>query len=142
LLRVWRFRQGRYYLVKEYKTPEPGSHLSAGAFHYEGRAYLHVMRGWIGTGNQYDDEFFRIESGGLVKLTTPKGLPLALAPGEGVWKGFVETFEDDQLEFEFGIWKDGDGNCCPTAGWVKGTYRIAGDELKYATWNRSVDVPR
>jgi hypothetical protein len=142
LLRVWRPRQGNYYLVKEDGTAEPGIHLSAGGFRYQGKAYLHVMHRWDGTGYQHEDEFFRIESGGLVRLSTPKGLPLVLAPGEGVWKGFFETFKDDQLEFQFGIWKNGDANCCPTAGWVKGTYTIVGDELKYATWNRSKNIPR
>jgi HEAT repeat protein len=141
LLRIWRFRQAAYYLVKE-DNAEPRSHLSAGGFHYQGKAYLHVM--WLtdGTGYEHEDDFFRIESGGLTKLTPPKGLPLVLAPGEGVWKGFSETFKDDDLEFQFGIWKNGDANCCPTAGRVKGTYTIAGDELKYATWNRSKDVPQ
>ena len=141
LLRVWRVRQGRYYLVKE-DTAEPDSDLSAGWFYYQGKAYLHVMHRWNGTGYQHEDEFFRIESGGLVKLTTPRGLPLVLAPGEGVWKGFLETFEDDDLEFEFGIWKGDDANCCPTAGWAKGTYTIVGNELRYATWNRSKDMPQ
>jgi HEAT repeat protein len=142
LLRIWRFRQGGYYLVKEDKTAEPDGNLSAGGFRYQGKAYLHVSRVWKGTRYQHEDEFFRIESGGLVKLESPEGLPLKLAPGEGVWKGFVESFKDDKLEFRFGIWNEGDANCCPTAGWVQGTYTIVGDVLKYATWNRSNDIPR
>jgi hypothetical protein len=60
-----------------------------------------------------------------------------LAPGEGVWKGLWETFKDDKLEFSFGIWKEHDANCCPSAGLVNGTYTIVGDELRYATWKRS-----
>jgi HEAT repeat protein len=139
LLRVWRLRQGQYYLVKE-DWADPYGHLSAGGFRYRGKTYLHVMQLWDGTASLHEDEFFRVESGGLVKLSTPNGLPLVLAPGEGVWNGFSESFKDDDLEFRFGIWKDGDSNCCPTAGWVKGTYTIVGDELKYATWNRSKDM--
>jgi hypothetical protein len=95
-----------------------------------------------GTAYEHEDDFYRIESGRLTELATPEGLPLVLAPGEGVWKGFSESFKDDRLEFEFGIWKGGDANCCPTAGRVKGTYTIVGDELKYATWNRFEANPR
>jgi HEAT repeat protein len=142
LLRIWRFQRGSYYLVKEYKAAESYIYLSAGEFRYHGKAYLHVMRLWDGTGYNHEDDFFRIESGGLTPLTTPKGLPIMLAPGEGVWKGAFQTFEDDQLEFQFGIWKEGDANCCPTAGSVRGTYTIVGNELKYMTWNRTNDPPR
>jgi hypothetical protein len=142
LLRIWRFRQGSYYLAREDKA-EPGSHLSAEWFRYEGRAYLHWMEREEGTGYEHADAVFRVESGGLRQLETPEGqLPVALAPGEGVWKGVFETFEDDHLTFEFGIWKQGDANCCPTAGWVKGTYTIVGDKLKYATWKRSNEIPK
>jgi hypothetical protein len=47
-----------------------------------------------------------------------------LAKGEGVWKGVTSTFTDDGLFFDFGIWNEGDGNCCPSAGKVHGTYKL------------------
>jgi hypothetical protein len=47
-----------------------------------------------------------------------------LAKGEGVWKGVTSTFTDHGLFFDFAIWKDGDGNCCPSAGKVTGAYKL------------------
>ena len=47
-----------------------------------------------------------------------------LAKGEGVWKGVGSTFTDDGLFFNFEIYKDGDANCCPSAGKVTGTYKL------------------
>ncbi len=44
--------------------------------------------------------------------------------GEGVWKGPKSDFRADGLFFEFYIWQKGDGNCCPTAGYVKGEYKL------------------
>jgi hypothetical protein len=35
----------------------------------------------------------------------------------------AESFTDDGLFFDFGIWNGGDGNCCPSAGTVHGTYK-------------------
>jgi len=137
LLRVWSVSGGRYRLLREKDAEEGVWHLSAGAFHFGSKVYLHLMAVYSGTGSQHSDEFFRVESGGLTPIKAPQGLPLKLAAGEGVWKGFGETFRDQDLSFAFFIWKQGDGNCCPTAGLVKGKYTIVGNELRYARWARS-----
>jgi len=137
LLRVWSERGGRYRWLREKNAEEGVWHLSAGAFHFSGKVYLHLMAVYSGTGSQHSDEFFRVESGGLTPIKPPQGLPLKLAAGEGVWKGFDETFRDQDLSFAFFIWKQGDANCCPSAGLVKGEYTIVGNELRYAHWTRS-----
>ncbi len=137
LLRVWSVRGGRYRLLREKDAEEGVWHLSAGTFHFGSKVYLHLMAVYSGTGSQHSDEFFRVESGGLTPIKTPQGLPLKLAADEGVWKGFDETFRDQDLSFAFFIWKQGDANCCPTAGLVKGKYTIVGNQLRYARWTRS-----
>ncbi len=145
LLRFWARRNGSYFLVGEDTADNPDGgtpHLSADAFHYHGKAYIHAQRLWEGTGSQHEDKYFRVENGGLVQLKTPEGFPIQLAPKEGVWKGFALDLKDDHLGFEFWIWKEGDSNCCPTAGQVTGTYTIVGDDLRYATWKRSAVNPQ
>lgn len=137
LLRVWSVRDGRYRLLREKAAEDGVWHLSAGAFRFGSKVYLHLMALYSGTGSQHSDEFFRVESGGLTPIKTPQGLPLKLAAGEGVWKGFDETFRDQDLSFAFFIWKQGDADCCPSAGLVKGKYTIVGNELRYAHWTRS-----
>ncbi len=142
LLRIWNVRGGSHFLIKEQKGEDFGVQLSAEAFHYQGKEYLHVMKLWAGTGYEHTDEIFRIESGGLNPIAMPQGLPPVVAPHKGVWKGLMQDFEDDDLTFAFGIYNVGDANCCPTAGWATGTYTIAGDEMSYATWSRSKDFPQ
>ncbi len=142
LLRIWNVRGGNYFLLKEQKGADFGVQLSAEPFHYQGKQYIHIMELWAGTGYEHTDEIFRIESGGLHPLVMPQGLPPVVAPNEGVWKGLIQSFEDDDLTFAFGIYNVGDGNCCPTAGWAEGTYTIVGDEMRYATWSRSKDLPQ
>ncbi|MGA2576202.1 MAG: HEAT repeat domain-containing protein [Bryobacteraceae bacterium] len=137
LLRVWRVRAGRYRLLREDSLEYDSEHCSASVFYFGGKVYLHVLATHGGNGNHHTDEFFRVESGGLTPIKTPKGLPLKLAPDEAVMNGFDESFQDRDLRFAFSIWKKGDGHCCPSAGSVKGKYTIVGNELRYARWTRS-----
>jgi hypothetical protein len=57
-------------------------------------------------------------------VSAPMSLDRLLRPGEGVWKGAHNDFSDTSIAFTFYIWKEGDGNCCPTAGKVVGTYAL------------------
>jgi hypothetical protein len=137
LMRVWILRAGRYYLLKTAPPDGDYDHLSVDVFNYSGKSYLHIMYLSSGTGYQHSDVIYRVAAGNLTKLKMPKGLPpIKLAKGEGVWKGFVENFQDDSLTFEFYIWNEDDTNCCPTAGTVVGAYTIVGNELRYKTWQR------
>lgn len=47
-----------------------------------------------------------------------------LGEGQGVWKGEVNTFEEEALKFRFFVWNSGDANCCPSGGTVRGTYKV------------------
>ena len=47
-----------------------------------------------------------------------------LKKGEGVWKGEGNNLSSQGLTFDFDIWKEGDGNCCPSAGYVTGEYEL------------------
>jgi len=47
--------------------------------------------------------------------------------GVGVWKGVEYNFKT--LTIGTALWKDDDGNCCPTGGWADAVLAVAGDEL-------------
>lgn len=97
-------------------------------FTFRGGAFLHVQVRFTGTGGLHEDEILHLRpDGGLEPVTfgqAQEALAARLAPGEGIWKGAGYEFADDRLAFEVHVWKDGDGNCCPTAGRITGTYTI------------------
>ena len=87
-----------------------------------------------GTGSYKEEHIFTTSSGkelaADLKLDEVELIPASesfkknLAKGEGVWKGVDSTFTDDGLFFDFDIWKEGDANCCPSAGQIKGAYKL------------------
>jgi HEAT repeat protein len=138
-LRVWNRRGNRYSFLKEViTTGDDVSYLSAGFFHFRGKLYLHLMTLHSGNAYIHEDEIFRAERNALspIRQNTPN--PVKLAAGESIAKDVFQTFDDDNLHFEFGIWKGQDPHCCPSSN-VSGTYTIVGNELRIATWKRTND---
>jgi len=88
-----------------------------------------------GTGNLRQEHLFVAHSSGdlisveLVSAAT--AFAPRLRPGEGVWKGEENSFGDAGLAFTFYIWKEGDANCCPSAGKVTGTYTLEERDGRY-----------
>jgi hypothetical protein len=97
-------------------------------FSWRGQAFVHLSVQLSGTGDLHDDEVLHLGTTGDLTavdfVQAPEALASKLAPGEGVWKGARYDFADDELTFEFFVWKQGDGNCCPTGGRVTGTYAL------------------
>ena len=57
-------------------------------------------------------------------IPAPQSYAPKLNEKEGVWKGEENNLAADELTFRFYIWKEGDYNCCPTAGYVTGNYEL------------------
>ena len=107
--------------------------IEGGRWHY----FLHVPMFYSGTGHFRKDWVFYFEDGELHEVEfepAPVWFKSKLNEGEGVWKGEHNHFSSAQLSFSFMIWNAGDGNGHPTAGSVKGTYKIVnveeGEEAK------------
>ena len=137
VLRVWSQHGTRYSFILM-RTGDDFSYLSVGFFRFGGKLYLHLMTLHSGNGIFHEDEFFRVERSLLTPIRDSTGTPIKLGKDESVAKGVFQTFHDNDLRFEFGIWKGQDPYCCPSAK-VKGTYTIIGNELRIATWKRSTD---
>lgn len=93
-----------------------------------------------GTGRFGDEYAYILNANGVLPVTVLKSSLeyKDFAKDEGNWKGesvWVSANrheeDDDRLLFRFGIWKDGDGNCCPSRGYVTGKYTLAKDEKGY-----------
>ena len=92
------------------------AHFSAPQFAQSRR--LLVIPGYLeGTGNFNAELVYLLEGGQFHEVDTEswlKELQRRLPKGMGAWKGIYPDY--DSLTAETPLWKDGDGNCCPTAG--------------------------
>jgi hypothetical protein len=129
VLTLWAPVSAGFRAVRQLSGPEDpriGHVVQPRRFAWRGRAFLHLSVQLSGTGALHDDEVLHLSTTGdltpVAFVQAPVALSSRLAPGEGVWKGAFYEFEDDRLSFEFSVWKEGDGNCCPTGGRVTGHY--------------------
>ena len=127
----------RYHLLQEKKLEdEDFSRLSADAFHFNGRLYLHLITEYDGASSTaYSNEIFRVESGLLDShYRDSEGAYLqSLAPDEVDMNGIGQNFKDDDLRFDVQIWKKGEAHCCPSAGSLEGKLGTIASETNSAT---------
>ena len=92
------------------------AHFSAPRFAQSGRVL--VIPGHLeGTGNFNAGLVYLLEGGQLHAVDTESWLEELrhrLPKGMGAWKGIYPDY--NAFTAETPLWKDGDGNCCPTAG--------------------------
>jgi len=99
------------------------------AFRLSGEYFVHLMLLDSGTGYFHTDTFLWIAPDVTlqrVRFVEPAKAYRSLGKGEGVWKGEVNQFRDDDATFRFGVWREGDANGDPTGGQVKGHYKLTG----------------
>lgn len=100
------------------------------SFTYQGALLLHLQLRYPGTGQFREDVVYHVSPAGAlyrVPLSRPGERYLAaLSPGEGVWKNPSFAFGEDAMGFSFGIWREGDTNCCPSGGQVRGVFELQG----------------
>lgn len=88
----------------------------------ESRIYVAVPGRMMGTGNGNADVLFRWTPGERQELTQVDNwswrddLPQHLPRGLEVWKGVDYRYNDDGIWAWTSLWREGDGNCCPSGG--------------------------
>ncbi len=78
-----------------------------------------------GTGNNFYEDYFWFDRDGPVRIdidVIPKVLKAILPAGSGVWKG--GGLHMKTLTYRMPVWKENDGNCCPTGGRVELKFRL------------------
>ncbi|MBL8174360.1 MAG: HEAT repeat domain-containing protein [Bryobacterales bacterium] len=107
-----------------------GSYDKPALFTVRGQQFVYVSMRISGTGAFHEDTIFWVTPQAEMEEVEFEPAPVAvskkLAKGEGVWKGEVNTFEGTVMGFRLWIWKEGDGNCCPSGGEVTGSYQLTG----------------
>jgi HEAT repeat protein len=133
VVRIWKAVGDRFVLIKEIDSeesePEVAAYEEPEGFRMSGEYFIHLMLRFSGTGFMHNDTFLWIAPDATLhetKFVNPVEQYRGLRQGEGVWKGELNQFHDDACTFRFGIWKDGDGNCCPSGGEVTGQYKLIG----------------
>jgi uncharacterized protein len=111
------FRVASGHLVPLALTAVDTAHFDAPRLAQSG--HLLVVPGHLeGTGNFNAELVYRLGSDGQLQEVDTEGwlteLPRHLPKGLGAWKGIYPDY--DTLTAETPLWKEGDGNCCPTGG--------------------------
>jgi len=78
-----------------------------------------------GTMGNYYEDYFWFDRDGPVRIdidSIPRVLKNMLPAGSGVWKG--GGLDMKALTYRMPVWKEGDGNCCPTGGMVSLKLRL------------------
>jgi HEAT repeat protein len=134
LVRIWKAVGDRFLLIREIDSeegddPEVAAYEEPEGFRLSGEYFIHLMLRFSGTGFMHNDTFLWIAPDATLyetKFVNPVEQYRGLREGEGVWKGEFNQFHDDACTFRFGIWREGDGNCCPSGGEVEGHYKLMG----------------
>lgn len=111
------FRVVSGHLAPLVLAAEDAAHFSRPSLAQSGR--LLVIPGHLeGTGNFNAGLVYLLEGGGQMHELDSESwlaeLQRRLPKGLGAWKGIYPDY--DALTAETPLWKDGDGNCCPTGG--------------------------
>lgn len=146
--RIWRPIDDGFQLSYETNSNSGTSEASyvVEAFRLSGEYFVHLMLLYSGTGYSHTDTFLWIAPDGTlqrVRFVEPAKAYRGLGKGEGVWKGEVNQFRDDDAAFRFGVWREGDANGDPTGGQVKGLYKLTGDKQYHSEtkqWSQDFQI--
>jgi hypothetical protein len=96
----------------------------------EGARVLHAMGRGGGSGSVNADLLYRLDAGGWTEIETEswrEALATRLPPGLEVWQAV--DYDMEEAIARSPLWREGDGNCCPSGGMVNADLRIAGRSL-------------
>ena len=130
LLAVWRTEGDSVRHLLSWEANGAAGFDPPHSFTYRGVLLLHLQLRYLGTGHFREDVVYHVSPDGAlnrVQLSEPGERYLAaLAPGEGIWKSPSFDLREDVMGFSFGIWREGDANCCPSGGRVRGVFELRG----------------
>jgi HEAT repeat protein len=148
LLIIWKQVGDKFQKVESMGTEGPGLSwfLKPNSFHYNSDLFIQISEEFSGTSGFVKQTIFAVQPDNTL---VPVQIQDAddwykdkLKPGETIMNGWSLSATDPKLEFMFYIWNKDDGHCCPTAGIVNGTFKIAKstifDSLKKEWFNKYI----
>ena len=130
VLIFWKQVGDKFQKVKSMEIEEPGLgwFLKPNLFHFNSDLFVLISEEFSGSHSVAKQTIFAVQPDNTL---VPVQIRDAddwykdkLKPGETIMNGRSVSATDQKLEFMFYIWNKDDAFCCPTAGIVKGTYKI------------------
>lgn len=91
-----------------------------------GIRFLHISTHYAGAGGLIMDEVYAISSDGQLSTVHFEEGSKLLRPEDQLRNG-VRVFRDGVFSFESGIYRDRDGECCPSQGTLHQDFKLVGD---------------
>jgi len=97
-------------------------------FSFDQEKFIRINEVVKGTGYFITDHIFNIRENCLLtdvevieeSQVHRKNLPDSIR----IFKGEYRTYSDNRITFQYALWKKDDSNCCPSLGYILGTYKI------------------
>ena len=148
IVRIWTSIGDRFQLAYETNSDAETAVATyqVEAFRLSGEYFVHLMLLYSGTAHDHADTFLWVAPDGTLqrmRFVEPSKAYRDLGKGEGVWKGEVNQFDDDDATFRFGVWREGDANGDPTGGQVKGHYKLTGGKQYHSEtkqWSQDFQI--
>jgi hypothetical protein len=127
-------QSGTVFSVLGVQLEGVGTVGDAALLRHGSETYLHVPVRYSGTGALSDDILLHWRKDHWQEVDTRSWWKdIVLPPCYGLWKGPFLDFA--ALSLDMAVWIEGDGNCCPTGGRLKVTFRIRKDRLTLRDWH-------
>jgi hypothetical protein len=130
LLVIWKQVGEKYQKLESMEADGPGMDWfgKAKSFRFNDDLFIQIPQEFSGTSGLVKQTIFAVLFDNTLApvqiQTADEWYKDKLKTGETIMNGSGFTESDNKLEFMFPIWNSGDGHCCPTAGLVRGTYKI------------------
>ena len=97
-------------------------------FRFNGNNFIRIHEIYSGTGYANNEFIYLIDNNcnfAKVEIIEASDIEARMLPDSiRIMKGEFREFRDNEITFYFGLWHKDDPNCCPSIGWILGTYEI------------------
>lgn len=124
--------------IKTLTTNEVSYFENPVVFSFDQERFIRVNEVVKGTGYFNTEHLFNVGQNchlTIVEVIEESQIHLKNLPDSvGIFKGEYRKYNDNEITFYYGLWKKDDPNCCPSIGYIIGTYKIVKHNSKGEIW--------